>query len=104
MCVHVLSVGNRNYFCKCIFNNSKIIFKTWYSGINSGDDTNFIFTWALTPKIEISSQKQAAYFQQYEGREEFQITGLTCVTSQNSKMLPSTCKNKSYMQWLIIQI
>jgi len=33
------------------FKYSKIIFKTWHSGIISGCDTDSTFTRALTPKI-----------------------------------------------------
>jgi len=35
------------------FKYSKIIFKTWHSGIISGYDTGFIFKYAWTPNIEI---------------------------------------------------
>jgi hypothetical protein len=35
------------------FKYSKIIFKTWHSGIISGHNTDFIFKCALPPKIEI---------------------------------------------------
>jgi hypothetical protein len=36
-----------------LFKYSKIIFKTWHSGIISGHDTDFIFKCTLTPKFEI---------------------------------------------------